>query len=114
MKTIRKLTARWGIRWAAAALVGLTAVPAGAQAPAAPPAAAPAGATAKASAASYRLPEAYRVQPGDEVAVAVQPVPDLGSTAAVSPDGTLYLKEVGPVQAAGVTVAELQERIRLA
>jgi protein involved in polysaccharide export with SLBB domain len=50
----------------------------------------------------------YRLQPGDEVMVSVLPRPEYGSGGIISPDGTLSLKNVGPVKAAGMTVSELE------
>jgi polysaccharide biosynthesis/export protein len=53
----------------------------------------------------------YRLQPGDELAVSVLPREEYGSTGTILPGGSLHLKIVGAVQAAGLTVPQLEERL---
>lgn len=57
-------------------------------------------------------PAGYRLQVGDEVAVAVLPRSEYGFSGAVSPDGQLYLKNGSPIRAAGATLPELSDRVR--
>jgi polysaccharide biosynthesis/export protein len=54
----------------------------------------------------------YRLQPGDEIAISVLPRTEYSVSGPVSPDGLVYLKNVGPIRAAGLTLTELSERSR--
>jgi polysaccharide export outer membrane protein len=56
--------------------------------------------------------EVYKLQPGDEIAVSVTPRKEFDCEAILSPDGMLYLKSIGTLKAAGLTVPELTEQIR--
>lgn len=54
----------------------------------------------------------YRLQPGDEIAVAVTPQKGFDTGGVILPDGALYLKNIGKIEAAGLTIEALTERIR--
>ena len=56
-------------------------------------------------------PPAYRLQPGDEIAVTVFPQREYECMGAILPDGFLYLKNVGRIRAAGMTIDELTQAI---
>lgn len=57
-------------------------------------------------------PEAYRLLPGDTIQVEVWGHADLGfSKVPLAPDGTIAMPLIGALQAAGLTCAELQERL---
>lgn len=58
--------------------------------------------------------EGYILRQGDEVAITVLPRSEYDCSAAISPDGMLYLKRIGPVRAAGYTVAELTRQVETA
>ena len=53
----------------------------------------------------------YLLRPGDTVEVHYRFTPEFDSTATVSPDGRVTLRNIGLVAAAGGTVQELQEHI---
>jgi protein involved in polysaccharide export with SLBB domain len=54
----------------------------------------------------------YRIQPGDELAVYVTPQKGYDTEGSVVlPDGALYLKQVGKVQAEGMTLDELNTHV---
>jgi protein involved in polysaccharide export with SLBB domain len=55
---------------------------------------------------------AYRLQAGDEIAVAVSPQKGYDGAGIVLPDGVVYLRKVGKLRAVGLTLDELQEAIR--
>lgn len=57
-------------------------------------------------------PVSYRIQPGDEISISVLPVMGLDSQAIVSPDGQVYLKNIGPVIVGGSTIQEVEARVR--
>lgn len=59
-------------------------------------------------------PVNYRLQPGDEVAITVQPRTEYSVSAAIPPDGLLQLRDVGSIKAAGLTLDELTETARQA
>ncbi len=87
----------WGLLLTTCGWTGLATVPAFAAEQAAPDAKAP-------------IP-AYRLCAGDEVAVAVAPQKGFDSGGIVLPDGSLYLRNVGKVRAAGMTIDELTAHI---
>jgi len=53
-------------------------------------------------------PEAYRLQPGDEVAITVTPQKNYDAKGIVLPDGVLRLAPVGKIIAQGMTLDELE------
>ena len=53
----------------------------------------------------------YLLRPGDSVAVNYRFTPEFNDTETVAPDGHIALKNIGEVQAAGLSVLELQVRI---
>ena len=55
----------------------------------------------------------YRLGPGDGISVLVQRFPDLSFTTAISPEGTIVVPLLGVVPVAGLTLEEVQEKIRL-
>lgn len=55
---------------------------------------------------------AYVLQPGDEVAVSVMPVTGFDAAGAIAPDGVLYLKTIGDIRAAGLTIPQLGELVQ--
>ncbi len=56
----------------------------------------------------------YRLQPGDEIAVGVSPQKGFDAAGILLPDGFIYLKNVGKLKAAGLTIDELTELVRKA
>jgi polysaccharide export outer membrane protein len=54
---------------------------------------------------------AYRFYPGDEVEVSVFSAPELSRVATIGPDGRIALPLIGPVRAADLTAAELQDAL---
>jgi polysaccharide export outer membrane protein len=56
----------------------------------------------------------YRLSPGDVVEVTVTPQSSFGRTVTIQPDGKISYPLVGTLQAAGLTVAQLSERLRRA
>ena len=61
-------------------------------------------------AADKAAPSEYRLQPGDEITLSVLPRTEYGVSGTIPPDGILRLKNAGGVQAAGLTLAELEAR----
>jgi len=59
-----------------------------------------------------RVDAAYILQPSDELAITVGPVTKYDTAGAIAPDGIIYLKGVGDLRAAGLTIPELREAIR--
>ena len=57
-------------------------------------------------------PQSYVLGPGDQVVVDVYGVTQESKSMTVSPDGTVTIPNVGPVQVSGLTVAAAQKRIR--
>ncbi len=53
----------------------------------------------------------YLLQPGDEVSVSVRSVMGYDSITAIAPDGIIYLKGIGEIRAAGMTIRQLTEQI---
>jgi protein involved in polysaccharide export with SLBB domain len=56
----------------------------------------------------------YRLQPGDQISVAVTPQKGFDTDGLVLPDGMIYLDNVGPIQAAGLTIDELTAKVKKA
>src|SRR4051812_5060503 len=54
----------------------------------------------------------YRLRAGDQVAITVTPQTAYACGGAVLPDGMLYLKNVGTVRAAGMTLLDLEDKVR--
>lgn len=77
--------------------------------PQAPPAPTPSP-SAPPSAAPTPAPQ-YRVGAGDVLEVTVFGNEDLSRTSTVQPDGTIHLPLLGEVQVAGLTVAEVQQKL---
>jgi protein involved in polysaccharide export with SLBB domain len=67
--------------------------------------------TGAAPASSDTPNPAYRIQPGDRVAIRVWGGFDADTTATVDPDGNVFLQGVGPVRVAGVAASDLQSTI---
>jgi len=65
-------------------------------------------------AAEARQPELYRLRSGDQVAVSVTPQKAYDCSGVVLPDGMLYLKNVGALRGLGLTLPDLEERVRKA
>ncbi len=106
MKRVGQPLRLGGISWVLAALALLaTIVPAaaaeGAPAQEAPP---PPGRTTETA--------AYRLQPGDEVSIAVLPRKEFDCAGLILPDGMLYLPNIGGLKAAGMTIPELAGAVR--
>jgi protein involved in polysaccharide export with SLBB domain len=60
-----------------------------------------------------KVPEAYKLQPGDKITVSVLPQKDYDTEeCTILPDGKASFKGVGEVKAAGLTLKELQEYIK--
>jgi len=55
----------------------------------------------------------YRLGPGDTLTVITQRFPDLSFNANVSPEGNIVVPLLGTVSVGGLTLAEVQEKIRL-
>ena len=55
--------------------------------------------------------ESYRIQPGDNLEIKFYYNSDLNTSVVVRPDGKIALQLVGEVQAAGLTMAELDEEL---
>lgn len=66
--------------------------------------------------AQIMIPEAragfYKIGPGDVLNILVWKTPDLTRQVTVLPDGKIHLPLVGEVEAAGLTVALLEERLK--
>jgi len=56
-------------------------------------------------------PQAYMLQPGDNIEVKFAYVPDLNQNQIIRPDGKISLQLVHDVQAAGLTPGQLQDRL---
>ena len=56
-------------------------------------------------------PQAYVLQPGDNIEVKFAYVPDLNQNQIIRPDGKISLQLVHDVQAAGLTPSQLQDRL---
>lgn len=54
----------------------------------------------------------YRLQPGDEIAVDVSPQKQYSTAGLILPDGTTFLRKIGKVKAAGMTLDELAAAIK--
>lgn len=91
---------------AAALLIAFTA--AAGQAPSADQSAAQAPALAAKAPARV---EPYVLQPGDEIEIRAYNIPELTQVARIRPDGKISLVLLNDVQAAGLTPAELNERL---
>ena len=61
---------------------------------------------------SIATPDNYVLGPGDEVIVDVWGDSQMTIKATVSPDGKIFISNVGPVTLAGLTIAEASSRIR--
>ncbi|MCS7185543.1 MAG: SLBB domain-containing protein [Armatimonadetes bacterium] len=59
-------------------------------------------------------PEAYRLNPGDQIQILIEDEPELSGEFTVGPDGFIRLRLIGSVQAAGLTVDELATQIEKA
>src|ERR671930_14698 len=57
-------------------------------------------------------PSAYRFAPGDTIEVTVMPQSSLDRTITIQPDGKISYPSAGQLQAAGLTVAQLAEKLR--
>jgi protein involved in polysaccharide export with SLBB domain len=57
-------------------------------------------------------PKAYRLAPGDEVAVSVSPQKNYDTAGIILPDGFVYLRKIGKVRAAGLTLDELTAQVK--
>ncbi|MBS0235295.1 MAG: polysaccharide biosynthesis/export family protein [Proteobacteria bacterium] len=56
--------------------------------------------------------DAYRIQPGDSIAFAVASAPDINTRALVNIDGQITLPLMGELKVQGLTVSELQAKVR--
>ena len=56
----------------------------------------------------------YVLQPGDEITLTVLPRTEYSVSGAIPPDGILQLKNIGGVQAAGLTLPQLEDRAQQA
>jgi len=56
--------------------------------------------------------KSYRLQPGDEISVTVSPQKEYNGEGVILPDGTLSLKKVGEIKAAGMTRQQLAAHIQ--
>lgn len=77
---------------------------------------APAFAAPKADAGAAAKPAApvaveYRLHAGDEISISVSPQKEYECGGTILSDGMVYLKSIGGVKAAGLTIPELAERI---
>jgi len=54
----------------------------------------------------------YQIGPQDQLKITVLDEPDLSTTYRVDADGSITMNYIGKVQAAGLTLPELQERVR--
>ncbi|MFB2922164.1 MULTISPECIES: polysaccharide biosynthesis/export family protein [Aerosakkonema] len=55
----------------------------------------------------------YRIGPGDSLSVITQRFPDLSFQAAVTPEGNIIVPLLGTISVAGLTLPEIQEKLRL-
>lgn len=60
---------------------------------------------------SQGLPEEYRIQPGDQMDIKFFYVPELNESVTVRPDGRVSLQLAHDIPAAGLTPAELTQRL---
>ena len=65
----------------------------------------------EAQAAGPRILQAYRLQPGDAIEVAVAGQPDLRARATVQIDGTISLPAIGTLLVAGETTGEVMAKV---
>lgn len=125
INTINRVAGRLFMRLWLALSLGLAGLSAGCQsyspgatlaassaASAASEASAPAATSAPAVAPPRQL--AYRLQPGDTFDIKFYLTPELNENVIIRPDGLISLQLVGAQQAAGLTVAELEEALRTA
>lgn len=56
---------------------------------------------------------AYRLRAGDEVSISILPRKEYDCGGVILPDGMLYLKNVGALRAAGMTIPQLAEEVRV-
>lgn len=61
-----------------------------------------------------RPPGPYRLGPGDTISVAVERFPDLNFQSFINPEGNITVPLLGTVSLQGLTLAEAQEKIRVA
>ncbi|MBI3910465.1 MAG: SLBB domain-containing protein [Armatimonadetes bacterium] len=66
---------------------------------------------ASAQQAGHGESEAYRLQPGDEVAITVLPRKEYDTSSTILPDGNIHLKNIGSLKAVGLTVKELEDQV---
>ncbi|HVN28503.1 MAG TPA: polysaccharide biosynthesis/export family protein [Candidatus Binataceae bacterium] len=59
-------------------------------------------------------PSAYRIQPGDQLAIDFYLNSEFNDNVTVQPDGRIVLRLVGPVQASGLSAAQLSDSINKA
>jgi len=83
-----------------------------APAPAKPPAPVPATVPAPGGAVEAAVPAKYQIGPQDLLKITVLDEPDLSPSLRVDNDGSITFAYIGRIQAAGSTLADLQERIR--
>ena len=83
-----------------------------ASAPAKPPVQAPATAPAPGGAVESPANTKYQIGPQDLLKITVLDEPDLSPSLRVDNDGSITFAYIGRIQAAGSTLADLQERIR--
>jgi protein involved in polysaccharide export with SLBB domain len=62
--------------------------------------------------AADKTTASYRLQPGDEIAVEVSPQKQYSGVGLILPDGSVYLKKVGKMKAAGETLEGLAAAIK--
>jgi protein involved in polysaccharide export with SLBB domain len=55
---------------------------------------------------------AYRLRAGDEISISILPRKEYDCGGVILPDGMLYLKNVGAIRAAGMTIPQLAEEVR--
>jgi polysaccharide export outer membrane protein len=81
------------------------------RAPVAPPVSRPAPAPATVATEPV-IPGKYQIGPQDQLKITVLDEADLSTTYRVDSDGTITMNYIGKVQAAGLTLTDVQERIR--
>jgi protein involved in polysaccharide export with SLBB domain len=59
------------------------------------------------------VPDSYRLQVGDTIEVGVLPRMEFDCGGTILPDGSLALKNVGVIRAAGLTLKELSDKVRV-
>jgi polysaccharide biosynthesis/export protein len=57
-------------------------------------------------------PKAYRLGPGDEIAISVSPQKAYDTGGIILPDGFVYLRKIGKVRAEGLTLDQMTEEVR--